>query len=151
MRISHYQSGETPRLRVAVVAHESFGRIAAQRPARPSPILLSTVRRAPDAAPAPLSLHLESAARAHRARRAGELVTAAWHGAAAAARRFLDAWQRRRDRRATYLALRGLDDRTLHDLGFGRSEILSVAMDLDRDDETRRLRTMRAAHALRLF
>lgn len=151
MRITHYQSGEAPRPRVAAAARESFGRIATQRPARSSPMLLSAVRSEAATGPALPSQHLEAAARAHRTRLVGDVLVAMWHGVTASARAVIAAWQRHREQRATYLALRVLDDRTLHDLGFGRSEILSVAMDIERDDETRRLRTTRAAHALRLF
>jgi len=39
----------------------------------------------------------------------------------------LAGWRQRRDSRLTYLALSGLDARTLRDLGFDRSELLSIA------------------------
>jgi uncharacterized protein YjiS (DUF1127 family) len=149
MRVTHYQSGETtPRL---ATARESFGRIGTQRIAPASPIPRSAARPGTATGLALNSSCLETAARAYRARRVGQLVLAAWHGVATAARRVLGAWQRQRERRATYVALSDLDDRTLHDLGFGRGEILSVAMDIDRDGETRRLRSARAANALQLF
>jgi len=151
MRISHYQSGEAAQPRVAVAASESFGRIAARRP---KPAVLRHVASArPTAAggAAPLSPRLEAAARAERARLVGDLALSAWRHVAATARRLQADWLRRRSQRATYLALRALDDRTLHDLGYGRGEILSVALDLHRDDQASRLRSMRAAHALRLF
>ena len=151
MRITHYQSGEAPRPRVAGAPRQSFGRIAAQRPAPSSAILLSGVRPTAGNGAALLAQPLESAARQHRGRLVGEALIAAWQRVAAGARAAVATWQRRRERRATYLALRGLDDRTLHDLGFSRSEILSVALDIERDDETRRLRTTRAANAFRLF
>jgi len=41
--------------------------------------------------------------------------------------------------------------RTIDAISGRDGEILSVAMDLDRDGETRRLRTARAANALQLF
>lgn len=151
MRISHFQPGEAPQSRVVVAAGESFGRIAARRP---TPAVLSHVaiaRPTATAGAALLSARLEAAARAERARLVGELVSNAWRRAAAGARRLFAAWQRRRERRATVLALSGLDDRTLNDLGFGRSEILSVAIELGRDDGTTRLRTLRAANAFQLF
>lgn len=40
-----------------------------------------------------------------------------------------DALRRRKQARVTYEALRGLDDRTLRDLGFHRSELSSVAVE----------------------
>ena len=43
------------------------------------------------------------------------------------ARRIYARWRRVRDTRATYYALRELDDRTLRDLGFDRSELTSIA------------------------
>ncbi|MGZ8272885.1 MAG: DUF1127 domain-containing protein [Burkholderiaceae bacterium] len=150
MRTTHYQSGEAPRPRAAAPVGESFGRIAARRPAPSSPLLLSVVRPESETSPALQSRHLELAARANRALLVTAALNAVWHHIVASARGAVAAWQRGRQRRATYLALRGLDDRTLHDLGLSRSEILSVAMDVDRDDEIRRLRTTRAATALRL-
>ena len=48
----------------------------------------------------------------------------------AAARRAFDSYRAYRDARATMHALQGLDDRTLHDLGYHRSEIESVAIEL---------------------
>lgn len=47
-------------------------------------------------------------------------------------RRLRSAWAAHRERRvaaATFAALAGLDDRTLRDLGFHRSELQSVAHD----------------------
>ena len=151
MRIHHYQSGEAPRPRLSAAHFETFGRIAARRPATPRPVPAFTAPIRAESGSALLSARLEAAARAHRAGITAELVAAAWDRLAATARRWAAAWQRRRDLRATYLALRGLDDRTLRDLGMSRGEILSVAMDLDRDDETRRLRAARSANALQLF
>ena len=147
MRVSQFQPGEAPQLRVVVTAGESFGRIAARRP---TAAILSRVAMARPTAPlgaASLSPQLEAAARAERTRLVGELASTAWRRAAAGARRLVAAWQRRRARRATVLALSGLDDRTLNDLGFGRGEILSVAMELGRDDGNTRMRTLRNTNA----
>lgn len=49
-------------------------------------------------------------------------------------------YQRRRAMHAIYGALRELDDRTLHDLGFHRSEILSVAAEATGEAEWTRVR-----------
>lgn len=43
------------------------------------------------------------------------------------ARRVYASWRSARDARATYYTLRELDDRTLRDLGFDRSELTSIA------------------------
>ena len=48
-------------------------------------------------------------------------------------------------------ALRDLDARTLRDLGFDRSEILSVALDFGRDRSNSRVRYAGAENNLRLF
>ena len=60
------------------------------------------------------------------------LVVGRWEDRIAARRRV----------RATVRALSALDDRTLHDLGLGRSEVLSAALDseLMGDDRTARQR-----------
>jgi uncharacterized protein YjiS (DUF1127 family) len=151
MRITHYQSGEAPRPGLDPAFRHSFGRIAARRPVAPELIHPAGVRQTPETALTPDLRRLEAAAHANRARLLGEFVAAAWRGTAATARRVLGAWQRRRQGRATYLALRGLDDRALRDLGMDRSEILSVAMYSERDDGTRRLRGARAANSLQVF
>lgn len=151
MRTTHYQSGETLRPGLDPAARQSFGRIAAQRPVTPAPIHPAGVRQQLETALTPDLRRLEAAAHADRTRRLGELVAAAWRGVAATVRRVLADWQRRREGRATYLVLRGLDDRTLQDLGIGRGELLSVAMHSEHDDETRRRRTARAANSLQLF
>ena len=42
----------------------------------------------------------------------------------------IEAWRRNRVRRATAQTLHSLDDRTLHDLGFHRSEIGGLAAEI---------------------
>jgi uncharacterized protein YjiS (DUF1127 family) len=56
-----------------------------------------------------------------------EIIVAAMQAADAIARRAHARYLQRRQARAIYDALRYLDDRTLRDLGFERSEIKSVA------------------------
>ncbi|CAG0949580.1 hypothetical protein BURK1_00116 [Burkholderiales bacterium] len=58
------------------------------------------------------------------------------------ARRLFALWKRSRDVRDTYLALREVDVRTLHDLGIDRSEILSVAAEIGGDADPTRVRSM---------
>ncbi|MGH6624707.1 MAG: DUF1127 domain-containing protein [Burkholderiaceae bacterium] len=57
-------------------------------------------------------------------------------------RRLVDAWCRYQLARATYRALRGLDERTLHDIGFHRSEIFSVAAEIGGAVEATRIHAL---------
>ena len=59
----------------------------------------------------------------------GETIASAIVRAGAAMRRATARYRRWRRAAETYHSLRMLDDRTLHDLGFDRSEISSVAAD----------------------
>jgi uncharacterized protein YjiS (DUF1127 family) len=52
-------------------------------------------------------------------------------------------WQRRRKADETYAALAGLDARTLHDLGFDRSELSSVAAEIAGTVDRTRAHTVR--------
>jgi uncharacterized protein YjiS (DUF1127 family) len=63
-------------------------------------------------------------------------------GMAIALRRLRRAYGAYRSRRATVMLLRSLDERTLADLGFDRSEIMSAALDarLQRTDRRRNRR-----------
>ncbi len=51
------------------------------------------------------------------------------------------AHRRRRESKALYVSLNELDDRTLHDLGFHRSEISSIVAELSGEAERTRVRT----------
>jgi len=57
-----------------------------------------------------------------------------------------DAWHRRRQRQATAQTLHSLDDRTLRDLGFHRSEIGSVAAEIGGQAKTTYVRAQLAHH-----
>jgi uncharacterized protein YjiS (DUF1127 family) len=57
-------------------------------------------------------------------------------------RRIVDQTKRRQHARATYLALRELDARTLGDIGIHRSEILSVAAELGGQVEASRVQSL---------
>jgi len=57
-----------------------------------------------------------------------------------------NAWSRRRLRRATAETLHSLDDRTLCDLGFQRSEIGGIATEIGGHAETTYVRAQLAHH-----
>jgi uncharacterized protein YjiS (DUF1127 family) len=73
------------------------------------------------------AVRLNSAARIDRSRLATKLAAAAWRAVVSRIQQLLARAKQRRRARATHLALRNLDARTLRDIGFDRSEILSVA------------------------
>jgi uncharacterized protein YjiS (DUF1127 family) len=77
-----------------------------------------------------------------------QLIEAARVAMGAALRRLLARSRRRREERATYVALRDLDARTLHDLGIHRSELISVAAELASDADSTRVRCARALRGL---
>ena len=76
------------------------------------------------------SFELYHAARAHRSYQLREIVGATVQAAGEFLRRVVAEWERRRCAKATYAALRALDPRILRDLGFHRSELLSVAAEV---------------------
>ena len=87
---------------------------------------------------------LRDLARAHRSFTLVEIIVAAIQAVGAIARR---AHARRRQRRQAwdlYDGLQQLDDRTLRDLGFHRSELRLVAAELSGDAECNRLWTSRS-------
>lgn len=94
---------------------------------------------------APSSYDRYQAARAHRAVVLGELMAAAMQWLDALVRRAYLRNRERREARAAYEALRRLDDRTLRDLGFHRSETMSIAAELASEEEPTRTRLGRVA------
>jgi len=68
--------------------------------------------------------------RPYRSSRLARIAEATLQGIGELVRRLIARSKRRQQARATYLALRELDARTLRDLGFDRSEILSVAHEI---------------------
>jgi uncharacterized protein YjiS (DUF1127 family) len=83
--------------------------------------------------------------RAARERRAEAIASVIRRATSAARGAILRAWKRYRQHRETrriHDALRGLDDRTLRDLGFHRSEILSVASEASGAAERTRVRLL---------
>jgi uncharacterized protein YjiS (DUF1127 family) len=73
------------------------------------------------------SVELYHLAREHRSYQLREIVNAALQAVGDFVRQMITRWKRQQQARATYLALRGLDSHILRDLGFHRSELLSVA------------------------
>lgn len=88
--------------------------------------------------PWPASYSLVQTARTRRAEALARLLLAAAHRARDAVVRAWLTYRRRRHARATYSALSDLDDRTLRDLGFHRSEIWSVAAEATGEAEQTR-------------
>ena len=90
-----------------------------------------------DAAIAPTELQrlissdeLYHLARAHRSYQLREIISAALQAIGDLGRRMVTRWKQRQQARATYAALRALDPRILRDLGFHRSELMSVAAEV---------------------
>ncbi|MES2957752.1 MAG: hypothetical protein V4792_06165 [Pseudomonadota bacterium] len=65
-------------------------------------------------------------------------------------RRGRDAWRRQSEARQTHLALRDLDERSLRDLGFDRSELGSLVAEIDGQAAPTRVRVLQAYHGLRI-
>jgi uncharacterized protein YjiS (DUF1127 family) len=76
------------------------------------------------------SVELYHLARAHRSYQLREIVNATLQAVGDFVRQMVTRWNRQQRARATYLALRGLDSRMLRDLGFHRSELMSVAAEV---------------------
>ena len=90
------------------------------------------------------SVELYHLARAHRSYQLREIVKATLQAVGDLVRRTVARWKRQQQARATYLALRALDAHMLRDLGFHRSEILSVAAEVAGNAATTRVRLGRA-------
>jgi uncharacterized protein YjiS (DUF1127 family) len=96
----------------------------------------------------PTSYRLHQAARAHRSLILGDIIVAAIQAAGAIARRAHARHRQRRQARAIYDALHQLDNRTLRDLGFDRSEITSVAAEVTGETECTRVRALQVSYGL---
>ena len=96
----------------------------------------------------PASYEMYHAARAHRSFVLGGMIVAATRAIGEIARRVYARHRQRREARATYEVLRQLDDRMLRDLGFDRSEVRSVAVDIAGEAEYARARAWPTSHGL---
>jgi uncharacterized protein YjiS (DUF1127 family) len=96
----------------------------------------------------PTSYELYHAARADCSFTLGEIIVALMQALAAFARQALARHRQRQRARSTYDALRQLDDHTLRDLGFERSEIRSVVAEMIGEMECTRVRTLRSPRGL---
>ena len=90
----------------------------------------------------PTSYELYHAARAHRSFSLGEIIVAAIYAVITLADRVYARHRQGRQARDIYNALRHLDDRTLRDLGFDRSELRSVAAEVTAQAEYTRVHAL---------
>ncbi len=94
----------------------------------------------------PMSYEVYQAARARQSAAIATLIAAAIQAAGAFARRAYARYQQRRQARGIRVALGELDDRTLHDLGFNRDEIASIAAETTGRAECSRLRVLQTLY-----
>jgi uncharacterized protein YjiS (DUF1127 family) len=93
----------------------------------------------------PTSDQVYQAARALRSFTLGAIIVAMIQAAATSVRRAYARYRQRREIDAIYDLLRQIDDRTLRDIGFHRSELRSVAAELSGETECTRVRTSRSS------
>ena len=105
---------------------------------------LGDVGAAPATVARPAIYELQQAARTGRSFTLGEMIAAAMQAAGAIVRQAYARYRQRRQAGAFYDALRQLDDHTLRDLGFDRSELGSVAAEASGQAEHTRLRVVLA-------
>lgn len=89
------------------------------------------------------SIELYHQTRAHRSYALSQIIGAAVQATADWMRHLVAEWKRRQHARATLAALRGLDARMLRDLGFHRSELMSVAAEVAGTADSTRARLRR--------
>jgi uncharacterized protein YjiS (DUF1127 family) len=78
----------------------------------------------------------------------GQIIIAAIKAVEAFARGALARHKQLRQARVAYDALHQLDDRTLRDLGFDRSEIMSLVAEVTGEAECTRVRALQTSHGL---
>jgi uncharacterized protein YjiS (DUF1127 family) len=144
-----YHEGSIEAARKSPLAHSS----PMERTNMPNtPPLHGGIARDPSQSPARIRRRHPSAPElprsAYRSSRLTQIVAATLQAVGDLVRRMVARSKRRQQARATYLALRGLDARTLRDLGFDRSEILSVAAEVAGDADSTRVRSAQARRGL---
>jgi hypothetical protein len=87
----------------------------------------------------------------HQTYAIGEVVSGTLRAVQAYMRRVAERYRQLQEAHAVYEALDGLDDHTLHDLGFDRSELASVAAELGGIAERTRVRTLLEPRAGTIF
>lgn len=99
----------------------------------------------------PTSYELYLAAQGQRAFVLGQILASIVEAVGSLARRALERYRQRRQLASAREALRRLDDRTLHDIGIDRSEIVSITAEAMGEAEAQRDRVvrMRRGHAVR--
>lgn len=90
------------------------------------------------------SVDLYHRARANRSYQLAEIGKAMLQAVGDHVRRMVARWKRQQQARATYIALRALDGHILRDLGFHRSELMSVAAEVAGVADSTRARLGRA-------
>jgi hypothetical protein len=92
-----------------------------------------------------------AAASGHQTYAIGEVVSGTLRAVEAYMRRVAERYRRMQEAQAVYEALDGLDDHTLRDLGFDRSELASVAAEVGGMAERTRVRTLLEPRAGTIF
>lgn len=90
----------------------------------------------------------DAAARQHRSASLVAIVATLGSAVGEALRNAVQRWQQQRRLRRTYLALAGLDERTLKDIGIGSHEAGSVAAELVGRAERTRIQALRTLREL---
>jgi uncharacterized protein YjiS (DUF1127 family) len=99
-----------------------------------------------DGAPSLWTSEIHGAAYARRAAFLGTLIAALMETIRRRVHRARAHYRQRREARGTHDALHELDDRALHDLGFDRGEISSIAQEAAGGAERTRMRVLLSAH-----
>jgi len=97
----------------------------------------------------PTSQAMSRAARAQRPPSVGQIIVAAIRAASAVTRQAHLRFRQRAEAATNYDTLRRLDDRTLHDIGFDRSEIGSSAAEVREEVEYANLRALSKPYRLK--
>ena len=103
----------------------------------------ATISSAPDGSPESIDYYYHRAP-TNRSYVLIEIVQATLRVVGSSVRRMAARMKMQQRAYATYRALNALDSRTLRDLGFDRSELMSVAAEMSRAAETTRVRSIQS-------